>query len=543
MAAGETTGTVSRSPEEAPALFARKATGLVRELGLWDVFLINFSNVGPVVNFVIFVLLGVAVFPGASLWLSALTGVGVGTAIVVVYSLLAGAMPRSGGDYVFVSRLLHPALGFVTSWTMALTAAFWPAYAAWALPNWVLPGIFGPIGVWTGNKTLSNLAVNLPKREWMIIVGLVLLVSFFLIGSLSVRAIVRAQLVGAVLTFLSIAVAVPWLLLSHRSGFTANFNSFAGHYGTSSTKVLAAAHKAGYTGPAGFSLSKTIAFWPFIMLLTGYAITSISMSGEVRKPLKTQLRGTLASNWLGGILLALLLGTVALKVDSNIFGALGYFDFINPAASPFPYPLYGHVMVGIAVGSPFVTILLGLAVAAGLWTSSLVLQAWSTRYVFAWSFDRMFPAWASRLSGKTRSPRNALVLVGLVGVMFMFMLDYWASFTIVATGLLQMVVIIAAAVAGIVLPWRRRELYESSIKREFLGIPVITIAGIAAVALSALMAYYFLTDAAYGATSSTSWKFAGILVGSGILMYIVIRAIRALRGEHVELAYREIPPE
>jgi amino acid transporter len=35
--------------------------------------------------------------------------------MALVYAFFSAAIPRSGGDYVYISRTLHPLLGFVAS--------------------------------------------------------------------------------------------------------------------------------------------------------------------------------------------------------------------------------------------------------------------------------------------------------------------------------------------------------------------------------------------------------------------------------------------
>lgn len=57
------------------------------------------------------------------------------------YGQLVRAMPESGGEYVFLSRALHPMVGFVAGW-VSLIAGFTGAiaFAATALESYVLPG-------------------------------------------------------------------------------------------------------------------------------------------------------------------------------------------------------------------------------------------------------------------------------------------------------------------------------------------------------------------------------------------------------------------
>lgn len=527
----------------APQLFVRKATGLVRELNVFDVFLINLIQTNPIANFAVLFTLGIAVFPGANLWLSTLSCIAIGSSLLIVYSLLAGAMPRSGGDYVFISRILHPIPGFVASWMMMFTAAFWAGYNAWAFPSWVLPDVFGALGQWTNNAALSNLATVLPQTNWVIGIGIVTLVVYFLIGLLGLRWIVRLQLFSFALIILSIVVVIPALLGADPGQFIAHFNAFAGTYHSSAATILSVAHKNGYTGPGSFSAGATIGFWPLMMAVTGYAITSIPVSGEVRKAGRSQMIATLASNWISGIIIAILFAVVLLKGSADLIGALGFFNFVSTTGSPFPFPLYGQFVAGIVTGSPFISTLLSITVFLNMFAAGLTLQLWATRYIFAWAFDRVLPEWTADIDERTHAPRNALIIVAVVSLVFALLLTFNQSFTFVATGLLQTVLFLLVSVAGLILPWKMPELYNSSIKRSIAGVPVITIIAAISIIFNLVMAYFYLTNAAYGATSTISWEFVLVLLVSGLLYYFIAKMYQARKGVDLDLTYREIPPE
>src|SRR5207245_10212577 len=115
-------------------VFLRKATGLVREVSLIDALIMNTLGMNVAVGAVFLFLQAPANFPDGNM----LVAVIIGTLLMAftllwVHSELAAAMPRSGGDYVFVSRALHPFLGWLLSWRPALwLILLWLGLTTWS---------------------------------------------------------------------------------------------------------------------------------------------------------------------------------------------------------------------------------------------------------------------------------------------------------------------------------------------------------------------------------------------------------------------------
>jgi hypothetical protein len=101
-------------------VFARKASGLVREASLLDTFGIGFMNNGVGVGVWTMASWGLYVMPtGDIFWASILATFMCITGIALVWGFLGGSMPRSGGDYIANSRIIHPAVGIAMSMTNA----------------------------------------------------------------------------------------------------------------------------------------------------------------------------------------------------------------------------------------------------------------------------------------------------------------------------------------------------------------------------------------------------------------------------------------
>src|ERR671934_3004394 len=116
---------------EAPGLFLRKPTGLVKGWSKFDAFLYSFMSVNFVTLGLFFAFSVLAFVPdGQVLPALLISGVFI-TFLVITYASLISVMPRAGGDYVWQSRVLGGGIAFlfaVTGWWFILW--YWaPIYA------------------------------------------------------------------------------------------------------------------------------------------------------------------------------------------------------------------------------------------------------------------------------------------------------------------------------------------------------------------------------------------------------------------------------
>ena len=113
--------TMSDSPAT-PALFTRKATGLVRQARTVDALFYNVMWASVALAFA-FYWLFYGFYQGSNAWVAFLIAACLGLPGAFLYAMLAQIMPRTGGDYVFNSRSLHPVAGFAAS----VSYCFWLA--------------------------------------------------------------------------------------------------------------------------------------------------------------------------------------------------------------------------------------------------------------------------------------------------------------------------------------------------------------------------------------------------------------------------------
>ena len=104
----------------------------------------------PIATLWLMVGIALSLYPTGNLLISiALGAVTAGIGAPLVWGILSGSMPRAGGEYVYNSRILHPAIALGAVFANILAIFYWN----WFIATWLgVPALqlFGQYMGWTG---------------------------------------------------------------------------------------------------------------------------------------------------------------------------------------------------------------------------------------------------------------------------------------------------------------------------------------------------------------------------------------------------------
>src|SRR5665647_349781 len=130
----QTSGASTQRGERGGLAFARKASGLVRGLSMVDAFAVGMMNQGITPSIWTMITWGLGTYLSGNLfWASIISLVLVGFGFPLVWGILSGSMPRSGGEYMCNSRIIHPIVGIAESFGLSLIMIFW----VYVLAPWI----------------------------------------------------------------------------------------------------------------------------------------------------------------------------------------------------------------------------------------------------------------------------------------------------------------------------------------------------------------------------------------------------------------------
>jgi APA family basic amino acid/polyamine antiporter len=539
--------TVAASDDATPGLFTRKATGLVREARTADALFYNVMWASVALAFA-FAWLLYAFYPGANMVVSFLIAAALGVPGAFVYAMLAQVMPRTGGDYVFNSRALHPSIGFAGNFSFC----FWLAIIYGLYTTYLTTYGFGAFGRMVAGFTGSS--GWLEFGDWfandyaIFITGTVAVLisaAVFVLGGLSL--FLRLQVATFALYILG-AFLIPVLiaLFQSQTGFFENFDAYAANLGTQGAVAALgrSAQEAGFSS-TGFDTETTLKAVSVFWYIFGFLYSSNYFAGEIRLRKRTHLLSIPGALLVAVLFIGLLLPAYLSLADYDFNGALGLAD---PAAYGFAAgaPAYPEIM-SIASGTWVLgaIIIVGFTVGLLIWLPQTMLLI--SRSMFAWSFDRIVPARLSYVDPRTRSPVIAIAIVTVlaIGSTAIYAFTDWFSTLSVLLGL--SLTLLVTALGAIVLPYRQRAMVENSpYGGSVAGIPILSlVGGLALLGFGAAIGV-LLWDPGSGASLSANpgklWLTLGVFAGA-VAFYFVSGAVRRRQGIDLSLTYRELPPE
>jgi APA family basic amino acid/polyamine antiporter len=530
-------------PYEERSLFVRKATGLVRGWAVRDAFIYSVFAINLVtLGFYIFSF-GPFIPAGSLLWAVILSGAYL-VFQAITYASLIAAMPRAGGDYVWMSRVLGGGIGFVLAvcgWWFILW--HWvPIYA-----NILNIEVLGPMAAILGwDSAVSWLS----DKPGIFVASLItaLVASVFI--ALGIRTYARIQKICFYGGLAGLVIMAVLLLVNSKANFISSFNSESlqtyGAKGAYQGTLTAGLKGYDPGGVGSFSLSSTVLLIPMLLFFNLWSNWGATLYGEVRGA--SDFRKNIYA--MGGALIATtIVGGIFLLLFAKTFG----WDFYNAANNAFwagtgpigvfPYP---GTMAAFLMGSPVLQFILITLLSLWFfgWVGSVFLS--STRVIFATAFDRVLPEWAAKV-GRNGVPYAALALMLIPSIPISYLYAYnsdFTSWTLDAT-LVIAITFLGSAVAAAILPWRKPEIYNASpiARYRVLGIPLITFAAVMFALILVFSLYHWFKDDVYGVNNASSLRYMGAMYLLAILIYVGSRLLRRSQGMDLKMVYDEIPVE
>lgn len=335
------------------------------------------------------------------------------------YAELSTRMPEVGGEYVYLKKIYHPALGFLTGWTSLIVGFSAPiASAALAFAEYIFAGIDIPLS--------ENIIV--PKKTMA--VGIILI--FTLIHYLGVRLGSRVQnVLTAVKIVIVLGLASAGLFIGAGAGSIMAFKTDvpfnAVSFGTAVMLVMFAY--------SGWNASSYIA-------------------GELKNPKKN-----LPVSLLGGTIIVILL---YLAINLFILHALPYAELkgtiaVVEAAS---VKAFGNWMGKV------LSLLVGVALLSSL--SAFIMIG--PRVYYAMARDKLFLPFAARLHPQYRVPGRSIIIQGIIATFMALVssIEQLLAYIVFALNIFPWL-----AVAGLFIARKRRIGEKSAVKvKLFPFIPI-----------------------------------------------------------------------
>jgi len=260
--------------------------------------------------------------------------------VTMIYYCFMVIMPRSGGDYVFVSRALHPAIGFIGNLTFGVLWLLFVAVTAVTITSTGLATFFGYVGVVYNLPSMVGIATAMGTPFWTFVLGAIWILLGALIAVPSLRTYLRIQQIIIILVVATYIVGLISLAVATPSGFSSSFNSFASAYTGNTTDHYNAVISAA-TVTDGWTIPDQTSLWAAIGLLPAFGVVGFfqwnaNVGGEIRSPKKTALYGLVVGAMIFLGLLAVATALLYRIAGFNFLSSIDYLLFNDPTKVPLP---------------------------------------------------------------------------------------------------------------------------------------------------------------------------------------------------------------
>jgi basic amino acid/polyamine antiporter, APA family len=554
---------MAEQPAVAQAHFARRATGFVREIKVRDAVIFNVLPACPGLVMALSVFWILSTFSGVNIY--AAIGITVVCSFLIsgAFGLLSQIMPRSGADYILISRSVHPALAVGSSILIGassmLAMGYWGVFTA----KICLGPMLTMVGVSSNSHTLQSWGKTLSDKPADMIVGFIeiaLLVAIMMYGT---RLMMRVQAWLFAFAMTGFVIAGGVLLFTSHSDFVRSYNTYAKpftHQANTYQFFIDKAHKAGVVTGGATDWHNTLVASGAIIAFGVWVWFSTNLAGEIRqagtrKNWYTMLWGLVITFGSVGLMVALLYHTVGETFLTAVNGVAA-----DPTVYTLPnQPWWITLVAAIHTNTVFA---LFLGVTFVCWAPLIVyIQiVQPVRALFAWSFDQVIPERIASVNERTHTPVFSLALIGLLSIPFLYAAAYTTSFFkyIALSTIVGFPTFVLVGLGAILFPYRKKAAYQASVSNiNVLGLPLMAIFGVGSILAGLFGAWLWLaypklglpnagksvSDQLFTTPGNGGLSLIACCLIAGAVIYYTGRAWRKRQGIDLSLNYLEIPPE
>jgi amino acid transporter len=533
--------------------FARKASGLVRGLSFMDAFGVGFMNQGLTPSMWVMISFGLGVYTGGNLiYATLISAILCGIGFSLVWGILGGSMPRSGGEYIYNSRIIHPVIGIAESFGNAFVWIMW----IFVLAPWTIdPGLV-MMFQFLGFQSAADV-VTQPTYVFLISSLVSVIALLFVVFGMKVFASV--QKVIMVLGILGCTVILLVFTFTSHDAFIQAWNNLAVQYNSLDyegflTTARSTIEGTGDVLPITWNWFDTFGVMVAGSWLFAYSYCITFIAGEVKRPDKTIILANLSAilvpaffmTWLGIVLYR--------SVGFEFLSATAWVDNSGEMLAGYTFPWSPNFVGLAAVIVPTNTIILFMMalsfIVFNLWWVALSYLAFP-RILFAWGMDRMGPKWFADIDYRWASPVKNHILCFILGEIGIFLFAFYGDpmESLSVTGMEIVSVFGITAIAAAIFPFskRARQIWDSSPYKKWniLGIPVVTLAAIVNLIYLGILFYFFFFMAEMGEQELVrgSMILYSVIWLLGIFWYFYWKNRNKQVGVDISMTFGELPPD
>ena len=491
-----------------------KRTGLLREMGLLGLAATGIcSMLGAAINVIPFMIQrnvpGIGPYVLPAYLFAAVPAI----LAALAYAILASAMPRAGGSYVYASRALNPYLGFVASFSQWFGLSIAIGVVAYVL----IPFLRDIAAAFDWQL----IAGALDKGPIRVTLALAFLWIFVLVNLRGVRLYEKILIPLMFLMFALGAVVIV-------AGFSFNHQDFAAALLQQGGQTIAESGPIPFRFPL-YMAAAALLFASFI------GFDSIAQAGgEARNPGK--------SLPLAIAIAVITVGTFYILFTGAVYHAVPW-EYI--AEKGMTQDLTAPGLLGYLLPTGWtIAIVAGAAIALINDLPAMLLAV--SRLMFAWGEDGIFPKRVASIHPKWHTPHIAIVLSGIlasVGILGNFLAnDFFVGVDILVISMLVNFLLMCLSV--LTFPHRNPELakHVSVIKPRKVQM-VVALLGV--MALGGFLVIHIWKDFT---TQVRAWYFHSTpiwLLVMAVASAIYFRETRRLRrrGIDIKSIFSKLPPE